>query len=242
MTDAIKNIRWKPSPNFNGRPNGQAPDMLVLHYTGMETGQAALDRMCDPSAEVSAHYMIWENGQIDQLVLDSDRAWHAGISHWQERDNLNHYSIGIEIVNRGQDDFPALQMQAVCDLCVYLVQMYRIPAKNIVGHSDIAPDRKEDPGPKFNWGQLARAGVGFAVPLGHRNALNENYSCDPKTAIACLQEIGYNIDLSDNEAQPQCAVKAFQMRWLQNHVTGELDSVTEQTIKAVHQLYLTEDT
>lgn len=154
-----------PSPNFDDRPNDVIVDLLVLHYTGMETGAAALDRMCDPAAEVSAHYMVEEDGKVFQLVNETKRAWHAGKSYWRGRSGLNACSIGIEIVNPGHEfgyrAFPQIQMDAVKDLCISIMGRHMIPARNVVGHSDIAPSRKEDPGELFDWPFLAEAGVGL---------------------------------------------------------------------------------
>lgn len=153
-----------PSPNFNDREDATPIDMLVLHYTGMQTGQEALDRMCDPAAEVSAHYMIEEDGRIFQLVEEHKRAWHAGISYWRGHTNINSRSIGIEIVNPGHEwgyhPFPEIQIKSVINLCKNILKRHAIEAQNIVGHSDIAPARKEDPGELFPWELLAKNGIG----------------------------------------------------------------------------------
>ena len=150
------------SPNFNARRH--ALDMLVLHYTGMESGEAALQRMCDPAAEVSAHYMVWEDGRITQLVQEDQRAWHAGVSRWQDDDDLNSRSIGIEIVNGGHDvplpngrlpPYPDAQIAAVIALSKDILSRHAIRPSRIVGHSDIAPARKIDPGEHFPWDRLA---------------------------------------------------------------------------------------
>ncbi|MEO9969314.1 MAG: N-acetylmuramoyl-L-alanine amidase, partial [Hyphomonadaceae bacterium] len=161
-------IEQAPSPNFNDR---KAPiDMLVLHYTGMVSGQAALDRMCDAAAEVSAHYLVWEDGRISQLVDEGKRAWHAGIGSWQGDTDLNSCSIGIEIVNGGHNvplgdgslpPYPEVQIEAVIALSQSIIARHHIPQARIVGHSDIAPARKEDPGEHFPWAQLSEAGIGL---------------------------------------------------------------------------------
>lgn len=153
-----------PSPNCNTR-EGHLIDMLVLHYTGMKSGANALDRMCDVTAEVSAHYMVEEDGRIFQLVDEEMRAWHAGKSYWRGHQNINQRSVGIEIVNPGHEfgyrPFPEIQMQSVVALSQSIVKRWNIHARNVVAHSDIAPTRKQDPGELFDWPRLAAAGVGL---------------------------------------------------------------------------------
>ena len=142
-------VRDAPSPNHDERPPGEPIDMLILHYTGMQTGQAALDRLRDPEASVSSHYLIEEDGTVFRLVPEARRAYHAGISFWRGNTALNGRSIGIEIVNPGHEwgyrAFPAAQMDAVRALCRGILSRHPIPARNVVGHSDVAPDRKWDP-------------------------------------------------------------------------------------------------
>jgi N-acetylmuramoyl-L-alanine amidase len=158
-------IRDLPSPNHDERPAGTPIDMLILHYTGMRTGAAAVARLRDPASRVSCHYVVEEDGAVFRLVAEERRAWHAGVSQWRGHTLLNGRSIGIEIVNPGHEwgyrPFPALQMAAVCDLCLDVLARHPIPARNVVGHSDVAPDRKEDPGELFDWEGLAANGVGL---------------------------------------------------------------------------------
>ncbi len=159
-----------PSPNFNDRPVETVIDTVVLHYTDMETAQASLDILCDPKAEVSSHYLIDIDGTIYQLVLDEKRAWHAGVSHWKGRDNVNNFSIGIELQNPGYhsyfvkygcwDSYPLSLMESLVELLKSLTYKYPINPLDIVGHCDIAPDRKIDPGPHFDWQWLATRGFG----------------------------------------------------------------------------------
>ena len=217
------------SPNFDDRD--QTVDMLVLHYTGMETGQAALERMCDPQAKVSAHYMVWENGDAVQLVGEDKRAWHAGVSLWQGDDDLNARSIGVEIVNGGhdwrQDDgtlppYPPGQIEVVAELCQGVLDRWSIPATRIVGHSDIAPTRKDDPGEHFPWQHLAEAGIG----LWPQNI--EDGLFDFELGLA---DIGYDVRV------PGAAVKAFQRRFRPHNVCGKADSETVMLIEAVRRLY-----
>ncbi len=154
-----------PSPNHGPRPDGAAIDMLVLHYTGMTSAAAALERLRDPAAKVSAHYLIDEDGAVLRLVDETRRAWHAGVARWRGQTDINDRSIGIELVNPGHEHgyrpFPEAQMAALTALSRGIVARHPIPARNVVGHGDIAPDRKQDPGELFDWRRLADAGVGL---------------------------------------------------------------------------------
>ncbi|MEL7107908.1 MAG: N-acetylmuramoyl-L-alanine amidase [Pseudomonadota bacterium] len=262
-----------PSPNFNDRKH--PIDMLVFHYTGMETGQQALDRMCDAEAEVSAHYMIWEDGRVVALVEEEKRAWHAGVSSWQGDDDLNSRSIGIEIVNGGHDwpmaggvlsPYPNAQIEALISLCQDILLRWDIPYNRIVGHSDIAPSRKDDPGEHFPWDRLARAGIGKwplsisenpAVPpdvITTGRALEKGPHLigrglgpgDDKKAVVRMQgmliEIGYGLEPSGvYDTETEAVVRAFQRRWLQDQVTGWADIRTLQMIGLVHPLFLLAD-
>lgn len=158
-------IESKPSPNFDSRPKDVLINLLVLHYTGMKTAEDALNHMCNPDSKVSAHYMIYEDGKIVQLVPEEKRAWHAGISCWHGRASLNDTSIGIEIVNPGHEfgyrPFTEEQMKSVIELSKDIISRNNIIPNNVVGHSDIAPTRKEDPGELFNWPLLAKEGIGL---------------------------------------------------------------------------------
>src|SRR5690606_33634808 len=140
-----RHMHTQLSPNFDERPEGASIDMLVLHYTGMRTPEEALHRLQDEQAKVSAHYFVKEDGEIIQLVPESKRAWHAGVSCWRGRESLNDTSIGIEVVNPGHEfgyrHFPAIQMLSVIELCQEILDRHSIPARNVVGHSDIAPER-----------------------------------------------------------------------------------------------------
>ncbi len=155
----------RPSANFDARPEGAAVDILVVHYTGMETAEAALDRLMDPAAKVSAHYLIDEDGTLYRLVEEDRRAWHAGVASWRGATDVNARSIGIELVNPGHEfgyrPFPEAQTGALIDLAADIVARHRIPARNVVGHADVAPRRKMDPGELFDWPRLAAAGIGL---------------------------------------------------------------------------------
>ena len=222
--------------------------MLILHYTGMPNfpvpgAQAALDRLRDPEAQVSSHYVVNENGAIFRLVPEDRRAWHAGISHWRGHSALNGRSIGIEIVNPGHEwgyrDFPVLQLAAVCDLCLGILARHPIPARNVVGHSDVAPDRKEDPGEKFDWRQLALNGVGLwpedAPDLGIGHAVRDAASLREVRAV--LAEIGYRV-APEGPLDPGLAtvLRAFQRHWRPEAVTGQADAGTLSRLLGVARL------
>ena len=220
-------VRPLPSPNQDDRPPGTLIDMLVLHYTGMPTAEAALARLCDPAARVSSHYVVEEDGTIWQLVDEMRRAWHAGVSHWRGYAGLNDRSVGVEIVNPGHEwgyqPFPALQMAAVCELCLGVLKRHPIPPGNVVAHSDVAPDRKQDPGELFDWRGLAENGVGlWPTAAGTGAAPGEPARPDGGLrALEMLGEIGYRTDLS-----LPTVLRAFQRRWRPESVTGEADRGT----------------
>ena len=199
--------------------------MLILHYTGMQTADAAIARLRDPAAKVSSHYVVDEHGAVFALVPEPARAWHAGVSFWRGRTGLNDTSIGIEIVNPGHEwgyrPFPALQMAAVCELALGILARHEIPARNVVGHSDVAPDRKQDPGELFDWRGLAANGVGlWPGPDGLPAA-------EPRAA---LDRIGYGPgDLA-------VTLMAFQRHWLPDHLTGVADAPTLRRLQAVQRL------
>jgi N-acetylmuramoyl-L-alanine amidase len=215
-----------PSPNHDARAHPVS--LIVLHYTGMASGAAALARMQDPVAKVSAHYMVWEDGRIARLVDETRRAWHAGVSRWQGLEDLNARSVGIEIVNGGHDypqadgslpPYPDVQVAAVIALAREVAAAHAIPPAGIVGHSDIAPTRKIDPGEHFPWARLAEAGLGLWPPE------EAGASCvwmggDPGGLNRQLAAIGY--DLADVPA----ALRAFQRRWLPDAITGMADART----------------
>ena len=215
-----------PSPNFGARPDGIVIDMLVIHYTGMRTGATALKWLCDPAAEVSAHYLIEEDGRLFRLVDEAERAWHAGAGLWRGDSNINDRSIGIELVNPGHEygyrPFPAAQMAALIGLAGDILARHPIPAQNVVGHSDVAPMRKQDPGELFDWRALAAAGIG-AWP----DAPGDGEAGD---VGALLTEIGY--DSSDLEL----ALVAFQRRYLPARVDGQLDADVLNQLAAVAAL------
>lgn len=197
--------------------------MLILHYTGMRTGAEAIARLRDPAARVSSHYVVEEDGAVFRLVPEDRRAWHAGVSHWRGEALLNGRSIGIEIVNPGHEwgyrPFPALQMAAVCELCLGILARHPIPARNVVAHSDVAPDRKEDPGEFFDWQGLAANGVGL-WPSADAPAAGE--------PLPLLGAIGYRTDLP-----LPVLLRAFQRHWRPERVDGLADAGTLARLAAV---------
>ncbi|MBZ8119688.1 N-acetylmuramoyl-L-alanine amidase [Roseovarius sp. LXJ103] len=156
---AQRAVICQPSPNFGARRGGVLPDILVIHYTNMQTAEAALARLCDPDAAVSCHYLIAEDGRLWQLVPEAERAWHAGLGCWGAVDEINSRSIGIELANRGTHPFPEPQMHVLEELVRGIMARWSIPPERVIGHSDMAPDRKNDPGPRFDWRRLALRGL-----------------------------------------------------------------------------------
>jgi len=153
------------SPNHGDR-RGQRPELIVLHYTGMADGASARARLCDPVAEVSAHWLVHEDGLTEALVPEDRRAWHAGAGSWQGRDDVNSRSIGIELVNPGDRPFPEPQMAALEALLRGVMARWGIPPEGVIAHSDMAPSRKIDPGPRFDWLRLARQGLAIWPDAG----------------------------------------------------------------------------
>jgi N-acetylmuramoyl-L-alanine amidase len=214
-----------PSANCDDRPADAAIDHLVLHYTGMRTAAAALARLHDPAAKVSSHYMVDEDGTVYALVDERLRAWHAGISCWRGVRGLNDRSVGIEIVNPGHEwgyrRFPDEQMAAVAALCGGVLGRHPIPARNVVAHADVAPDRKQDPGELFDWQFLAGRGIGLWT---------DDFA-PPGDLAGDLAAIGYDVSL------PMAAViSAFQRHFLPDNVTGEPDPATAGRAASVKRL------
>lgn len=213
-----------PSPNFNDRKTPIR--FVVLHYTGMETGRAAIGRLRDPDAKVSAHYVVEEDGNILRLVPEEKRAWHAGMGEWQGEADMNSASIGIEIVNGGHDfglpDYPAAQIAALIGLVRDILKRYGLPPSAVIGHSDLAPGRKQDPGEKFPWRKLAEGGVSI-WPFA-----TSELSTDIE---AELRRIGYSLS-----AGLPTVIEAFQRRFRSASVTGVADDETRRLIRAVAEI------
>lgn len=235
-----------PSPNFDERR--ALPDILVLHYTGMQTGQEALDRLRDPEAKVSSHYLVEEDGRIFRLVPEERRAWHAGRGAWQGTDDVNSASIGIEIVNPGHEfgyrDFPEAQVQAVIALVADIRSRWTISDSRIIGHSDMAPSRKDDPGELFPWKRLAGAGHGlwFEPALARIHALGAPLQAgDTGIGVLVLRSglhrLGYPIAAGgEYDEETVLTVKAFQRHWRQDRVDGIADGETRARLVGLLQL------
>ncbi len=208
------------SPNFDERPLTAEIDMLVIHYTGMESAGAALARLCDPAAKVSAHYLIDEDGAVLALVDEGLRAWHAGQAYWRGRRGVNARSLGVELVNPGHEfgyrPFPEAQMAALEKLALDMLSRHPIQARNVVGHADVAPSRKQDPGELFDWRRLARAGLGL-WPEGPEASQNGGQDGD---FGALLADYGYDV------SNPEMAIKAFQRHFRPGRVDGAADAET----------------
>jgi N-acetylmuramoyl-L-alanine amidase len=232
--------RVEPSPNFDERPGLGRPDMIVLHYTGMQFSHEAIHRLCDPKARVSSHYVVLETGSIVQLVHEGQRAWHAGVSAWAGDSDINSRSIGIEICNPGHDfgypDFPSRQIAATITLCRAILTRNIIRPENIVAHSDVAPSRKKDPGEKFSWKLLAQSGVGLWVDVGTVFDQEPVKPNDTGVKITELQKMladyGYGIDVTGRYDVPTTeVVTAFQRHFRPAQIDGIADAATLQTLR-----------
>ena len=229
------------SPNIGERNDGLRPTILVMHYTGLESLERSIRVLADPACEVSCHYVIDTDGRTIQMVSESMRAWHAGVSYWQGATDINSMSIGIEIQNPGHEagypDFPEVQMQAVEELSRDIVSRHRIAPSRVLAHSDIAPKRKIDPGEKFDWKRLAHAGVGLWVaptPAGHPLALPDPERAD--TSIAQVQRLlaiyGYQVGENGRLDEPtRKTIAAFQRHFRPERVDGLVDLSTLTTLR-----------
>jgi N-acetylmuramoyl-L-alanine amidase len=231
-----------PSPNFD--PRTAPPSILVLHYTGMRTGEEAIARLRDPGARVSSHYVVEEDGRVFRLVAEERRAWHAGVSFWRGRRNINGESIGVEIVNPGHEfgyrPFPEPQIAAVIALVADIRSRWSIEDRDIVGHSDVAPTRKDDPGELFPWKRLAEAGHGLwaEAPPAPGAPIGEG---EEGAAVFALQagftRLGYHLPPSGRfDADTAAVVRAFQRHWRQERVDGLADGDTRARLIALLRL------
>jgi len=222
----------RPSPNHGPRPDGAAVDILLLHYTDMARAEDAVERLCDPAAQVSAHYVVAEDGRVWRLVDERRRAWHAGVSWWDGTADVNSHSVGIEIANPGHSHgyrpFPEVQMAAVESLCRQILARHPIPPHRVVGHSDVSVGRKIDPGHLFDWRRLAAAGIGLWPA--------DASACDLSDAevAEALADIGYRIESPDS-AHPatRAALSAFRRRWCPATLGATFDRDIAGMLKAV---------
>ena len=230
------------SPNHDERADGASVDILLLHYTGMPTGEAALERLCDPEAKVSAHYLIDEAGDVSRLVPEERRAWHAGVAHWAGESDINGRSIGIELVNPGHEfgyrAFPEAQMRALAALANDILLRHPIPPERVLAHSDVAPIRKQDPGEKFDWAWLADRGVGHWVEPLHVMEGPVRRDGDRGDDVAELQfmlaDYGYGLVVDGNYGPvTHAAVAAFQRHFRPAKIDGIADL---STVFTLHEL------
>lgn len=205
-----------PSPNFGERRGGASPSLIVLHYTAMPTAAEARARLCDASAEVSAHWLIDETGATEALVAEECRAWHAGAGEWAGITDVNSHSIGIELANRGDHPFAAAQMAALEALLAGLMARWSIAPHRVIAHSDMAPARKGDPGPRFDWHRLARQGLSVwpevTGPLPK-----------PSEDIFLIAAHAFGYPLPDATITPADILRAFRLRfrpWASGQVDG----------------------
>ena len=231
-----------PSANFGERNDGLVPDMIVLHYTGMPDAEGAINRLCTPGTDVSAHYIVLEDGRVVQTVPESKRAWHAGLGFWAGQTDINSLSIGIEIINRGHDwgypDYPPRQIAAVTALCRGILLRQEIPAHRVLGHPDVSPARKKDPGEKFPWHSLANSGVGHWVrpaPITPGETIRLGAEGERVLALQqALARYGYGIELSSQyDTATMEVVTAFQRHFRPERVDGITDHSTLTTLQAL---------
>jgi N-acetylmuramoyl-L-alanine amidase len=231
-----------PSPNFGERNKGLVPDMIVLHYTGMPDPEGAIARLCSAGTDVSAHYIVLEDGRIVQTVPEAKRAWHAGVGFWAGEEDINSCSIGIEIINRGHDwgypDFPSRQIAAVTALCRGIMLRHDLQPHRVLGHSDVSPSRKKDPGEKFPWHSLANSGVGHWVmpaPIVRGETMKLGTAGDDVLALQhALARYGYGIETDGQYNAPTMeVVTAFQRHFRPERVDGLVDHSTLTTLQAL---------
>jgi N-acetylmuramoyl-L-alanine amidase len=231
-----------PSPNHGERRNGRRPDILLLHYTGMPSETDALQWLCNPVSQVSVHYFVFEDGRVLQLVPEARRAWHAGVSHWAGESDVNSASIGIEIANRGHPaglpPFGEAQVEAVIRLSRDIVERWQIRADRVLGHSDVAPGRKLDPGERLPWERLHRAGVGHWVPpepIRDGRFFSRGDRGAPVEALqAMLALYGYPVRITGVfDEETEAVVTAFQRHFRPERIDGVADASTITTLRNV---------
>ncbi len=232
--------RWRPSPNFGPRADGLKPDILLMHYTAMASGEAAIDWLCDPSSGVSCHYLIDDDGTITQMVAEDQRAWHAGAASWKGVSDINSCSIGIEIQNLGHEggmpEYPEAQMAAVEALALDIIDRRKIAPERVLAHSDVAPGRKIDPGEDFDWSRLHKAGIGHwiePVPTGGGPRLSAGDEGRQVEGVQkLLKKYGYGIEITGYyDFATLQVVEAFQLHFRQARVDGLIDLSTRLTLE-----------
>lgn len=233
--------------NFGCRREVDGPDILLLHYTGMESAQGAIDWLCCEESGVSCHYLVDEAGEVSQMVREADRAHHAGVGSWEGHTDINSRSIGVEIANPGHEaglpDFPAAQMQAVLDLSKDIVKRREIRRHLVLGHSDIAPGRKIDPGENFDWAWLAQNDIGHWVapaPIRSGQYFQQGDAGQPVEALQSMLSLyGYSVEINGEfDNQTRIVIEAFQRHFRQERVDGIADI---STIETLHSLLSSRD-
>jgi len=231
-----------PSANFGERGKGRLPDMILLHYTGMPDVEGAIARLCTAGTDVSAHYIVLEDGRIVQCVPEAKRAWHAGVASWAGEEDINSCSIGVEIANRGHDwgypEYPLRQIAAVIALCRGIMLRRGVPSHRVLVHSDVAPSRKKDPGEKFPWHSLANSGVGHWVqpaPIGRADGLKSGTISDAVRDLQqALARYGYGIPITGKyDSTTTEVVTAFQRHFRPARVDGVADHSTLVTLQSL---------
>ena len=237
----------RPSPNWNARRGGRVADMVILHYTGMKSAEAAIERLCDPTAQVSSHYLIDRDGALVRMVPEEARAWHAGASSWHGETDINSRSIGIELVNPGHAhgyvDFPEPQMRGLLGLLEALYSRHDIVPRQLLAHSDIAPGRKQDPGERFDWHRLWREGFGLWAPPAPASGAPVLASGDAGPEVAELQRVfadfGYGLAATGcYDTATEQVITAFQRHWRPLRVDGRADASTLDTLTRLHAVGL----
>ncbi|WP_321397704.1 N-acetylmuramoyl-L-alanine amidase [Emcibacter sp.] len=229
-----------PSLNYDDRREGADIRYLILHYTGMASSAEALARLRDPDAKVSAHYLIGESGEIHRLVPEEKRAWHAGVSSWEGEDDINSFSIGVELVNPGHDypgykgdyrPFPAIQMETLAHLSRQIIERHHIKPWHVLGHSDVAPARKIDPGELFDWQWLAGQGIGLWPAQGTKEPL------ELRDLQQALLDYGYGIEVTGREdEQTRLVLSAFQRHFRPGDFSGKPDGESRGLLKSLLQV------
>ncbi len=240
MRGATLPRRLMQAVNVEPRKNDLKPDILLLHYTGMDSGEKACNWLCVAESNVSCHYLVDLDGSVTQMVDEDMRAWHAGVSNWLGEGDINSRSIGIEIQNlghyNGYPSFPDVQMDAVIALCKDIISRHNILPRRVLAHSDVAPGRKVDPGEKFDWAKLHRAGIGHWVmpePISGGTFLQAGDSGDAVMALQAMLKIyGYNLEINSHfDERTRIVVEAFQRHFRTSRVDGVADQSTVTTLR-----------
>ena len=238
----MKLIEINKSPNFNIRKKNRKISYIILHYTAMKTYKDAINRLCNKKYKVSVHFLISKKGDIYRIVDENKRAWHAGVSYWKRLIDLNSSSIGIEIDNQGKEDkFTNLQIKSLCTLLKKIIIKYNIPLINVLGHSDIAPFRKKDPGKNFPWQILVKKKLAYFPNINSRNLskISNKYK-DHSYILYMLRNIGYDTrGIKEKNLKYKKLIKTYQMHYRKSNISGKIDMETLALIEQHHKDVLT---